>query len=683
MNGNPRVLPGKPEPLGATWDGSGVNFALFSEHAERVQLCLFDDTGQSEIATLDLPEHIHNVWHGYLPDVRPGQLYGYRISGPYEPERGHRFNPNKLLLDPYARAIVGNMRWSDAQFGYCVDSHNGDLSFDHKDSAPGMPKCQVADTAFNWDNDAPPRISWENTVIYELHVRGFTIQHPDVAAPFRGTFAGLAAEPVIDHFTRLGISAIELMPIHAFVDDRWLVNHNLRNYWGYNSIGYFAPHTPYCASGHISEFKMLVKRMHQAGIEVILDVVYNHTGEGDQLGPTLSFRGIDNASYYWLNPNSPRHYINVTGCGNTLNVTHPQVQKLIMDSLRYWVDEMHVDGFRFDLAATLGRDTNGSDWSNTFFSMIQQDPVLSGVKLIAEPWDVGIHGYQAGNFPGGWSEWNGRYRDSIRRYWRGDAGFAGELASRLSGSSDLYQTRDRRPSASINFITSHDGFTLTDLVSYNEKHNEQNLEDNADGATENFSWNCGVEGPTDDATINALRDRQKRNLLTTLLLSQGVPMLLAGDEMGRTQSGNNNAYCQDNPLSWINWGGDPRSTHIGEFVAQLIRLRRAHPVFRRGTFFNGRHNGHEDVLWFGAEGQELDETGWINPNRYALAVLLPGAGLDDDFLLLMNSDPQPVEFQLPPEFSTGWTPALPADGCEASLSGLRLEGQCMKVLRRL
>ncbi|MHB1942769.1 MAG: glycogen debranching protein GlgX [Acidiferrobacteraceae bacterium] len=683
MNGSPRVLPGKPEPLGATWDGGGVNFALFSEHAERVQLCLFDGNGQSEIATLDLSEHVHNVWHGYLPGVQPGQLYGYRISGPYEPERGHRFNPNKLLLDPYARAIFGNIRWSDAQFGYRVDNPSGDLSFDHRNSAPGMPKSQVVDTAFNWGDDAPPRTPWENTVIYELHVRGFTIQHPDVAASLRGTFAGLATDPVIDYLTRLGISAIELMPVHTFVDDRRLVARNLRNYWGYNSIGYFAPHAAYCASGHISEFKALVKRMHQAGIEVILDVVYNHTGEGDQLGPTLSFRGIDNASYYWLEPGSLRHYINVTGCGNTLNVTHPQVLKLIMDSLRYWVDEMHVDGFRFDLAATLGRDTNGIDWSSAFFDMVQQDPVLAGIKLIAEPWDIGSHGYQAGNFPAGWSEWNGRYRDSIRRYWRGDSGFVGELASRLSGSSDLYQARDRKPSATINFITSHDGFTLTDLVSYNEKHNEANLEDNADGTTENFSGNCGVEGPTDDAQINAMRNRQKRNLLATLLLSQGVPMLLAGDEIGRTQSGNNNAYCQDNPISWINWREDPESARLKEFVVQLVHLRRTCPVFRRQTFFKGRCSGQADVLWFGAEGQELDEAGWTNPSRNALAALLPGTSPNDDFLLLMNSAPQPVEFQLPAEFSAGWRSALPAHEGETSSSELQLGGQCIKVLRRL
>lgn len=682
MNGTARIIAGKPVPLGATWDGAGINFALFSEHAERVQLCLFDDTGRHEIAALDLPERTHNVWHGYLPDARPGLLYGYRVSGPYAPERGHRFNPNKLLLDPYARSIVGAMRWSDAQFGYRIGAHSQDLSFDKRNSAPGMPKCRVIDPAFSWGGDTSPHIPWEDTIIYELHVRGFTIQNPLVPPGLRGTFAGLASDPVVDYLKRLGITTIELMPIHWFIDDRALVSRHLRNYWGYNTIGYFAPHAPYAASGHIGEFKTLVKRMHRAGIEVLLDVVYNHTAEGGQMGPTLSFRGIDNASYYRLDPHSPRYYQDVTGCGNTLNVEHPQVLKLIMDSLRYWVEEMHVDGFRFDLATALAREAHGFDRGAAFFDLIHQDPVLSTVKLIAEPWDVGDKGYQVGHFPAGWSEWNARFRDTVRRYWRKDPGMIGELASRLSGSSDLYHARDRRPNASINFVTAHDGFTLTDLVSYNEKHNEANLEDNCDGTNDNFSWNCGIEGPTADAEVNALRARQKRNLLMTLLLSQGTPMLLSGDEIGRTQNGNNNAYCQDNPISWIDWTIDGEAECLLDFVTALIRVRKTYPAFRRRDFFKGRRGHEVDVVWLGVEGQELDAPAWADPERQALAAFIPGDAGERDFLILMNSGPGDVEFLLPPPWNDRWECVLASVETSPSGGTLALVGRSMKLLRR-
>ncbi|MHB1949955.1 MAG: glycogen debranching protein GlgX [Acidiferrobacteraceae bacterium] len=683
MNGTPRVVSGRPDPLGATWDGAGVNFALFSEHADRVQLCLFDDTGRHEIAALDLPGHTHDIWHGYLPDARPGLLYGYRVSGPYEPERGHRFNAHKLLLDPYARSIVGTLRWSDAQFGYRIGAHSEDLSFDRRNSAPGMPRCRVIDSAFSWGGDAPPRTPWADTVIYELHVRGFTIQHPRVPPPLRGTFAGLASDASVDHLKRLGITAIELMPIHAFVDDRQLVARNLRNYWGYNTIGYFAPHAPYCASGHIGEFKTFVKRMHHAGIEVLLDVVYNHTAEGDHLGPTLCFRGIDNASYYRLDPQAPRFYRDVTGCGNSLNVTHRQVLKLIMDSLRYWVEDMHVDGFRFDLATALAREPDGFDPGAAFFDIIHQDPVLSKVKLIAEPWDLGEDGYQVGHFPSGWSEWNASFRDTVRRYWRNEPGTLGDLASRLSGSSDLYGAGGRGPAASVNFVTAHDGFTLADLVTYNEKHNEANLEDNRDGMNDNFSWNCGAEGVSTDPGVAELRDRQKRNLLMTLLLSQGTPMLLAGDEINRTQNGNNNAYCQDNPISWIDWTLRPESEHLLRFVATLIRVRKTHPAFRRRDFFKGREGPQVDVLWFGVEGRELDAPAWAQPDRRALAAFMPGGGPgDSDFLMLLNSDSKEVKFELVAPWHDRWECVLSSAAEPGTGELLALPGRSMKLLQR-
>jgi isoamylase len=537
------VWPGAPYPRGATWDGEGVNFALFSEHAQRVELCLFDPAGRREVQRIELKERTDLVWHCYLPEARPGLLYGYRVHGPYQPEQGQRFNAHKLLLDPYARQIVGKLRWSDALYGYSIGHRKADLSFDRQDSARFMPKCKVIDAAFTWGDDRPPAIAWHEMVIYEVHVRGFTMQHPDVPPALRGTYAGLGCAPVIEHLRRLGVTSVELMPVHSFVDDRQLVERGLRNYWGYNTIGYFAPDARYSASGKVSEFKSMVKALHSAGLEVILDVVYNHTAEGNHLGPTLAFRGMDNASYYRLSGDAPRFYMDYTGCGNTLNLQHPRVLQLVMDSLRYWVTEMHVDGFRFDLASALARELHEVDRLGAFFDIIRQDPVLNRVKLIAEPWDLGEGGYQVGNFPPGWAEWNDKYRDAMRSYWKGDGGLIGEFARRLTGSSDLYNRSSRRPYASINFVTAHDGFTLHDLVSYNDKHNQDNGEDNRDGSDNNHSWNCGAEGPSDDPQIIALRERQKRNLLATLLLSQGVPMLLAGDEIGHSQRGNNNAYC--------------------------------------------------------------------------------------------------------------------------------------------
>nr|MDQ6924589.1 glycogen debranching protein GlgX [Pseudomonadota bacterium] len=551
------VWPGRPDPRGATWDGEGVNFALFSENAERVELCVFDDAGRRQLQRIALSERTDQVWHCYLPEARPGMLYGYRVYGRYRPDEGSRFNPHKLLLDPYAMQIVGALRWSDALFGYTPGHKREDLSYDRRDSAGAMPKCKVIDPAFTWGGDRGPEVPWHEMVIYELHVRGYTMQHPDVPPQLRGTYAGLATAPVIDYLKRLGVTTIELMPVHAFVDDRRLVEQGLRNYWGYNTIGFFAPDARYSASGKVNEFKTMVKTLHSAGFEVILDVVYNHTAEGNHLGPTLCFRGIDNVSYYRLQHDEKRFYTDYTGTGNTLDMQHPRVLQLLMDSLRYWVTEMHVDGFRFDLASALARELHDVNRLGAFFDILRQDPVLSRVKLIAEPWDLGEGGYQVGNFPPGWAEWNDKYRDTMRAYWKGDGGLIGEFSRRLTGSSDLYGRHGRLPHASINFITAHDGFTLDDLVSYNEKHNEANLEENRDGNNNNLSWNCGVEGPTDDPAINALRARQKRNMLATLLLSQGVPMLVAGDEIGRTQNGNNNAYCQDNGLSWLDWGHDP------------------------------------------------------------------------------------------------------------------------------
>ncbi len=624
------VWRGRPSPLGATWDGQGVNFALYSEHAERVELCLFDPRGRREIERVALRERSDFVWHCYLPDARPGLLYGYRVDGPHAPQ--HRFNPHRILLDPYARMIVGQV-------------------------SAGHGRSQVVDPAFTWDDDRPPRIPWQDTVIYEAHVKGFTRRHPEVPEQLRGTFAALATAPAIDHLKKLGTTAIELLPVHSFVDDKRLLQHGLRNYWGYNSIGYFAPELRYSASGTLGEFKTMVKTLHSAGIEVILDVVYNHTGEGDHTGPTLSFRGIDNAVYYRLDPHDPRRYLDFTGTGNSVNSAHPVVLQLIMDSLRYWVQEMHVDGFRFDLGATLARNSRHAfDTQCAFFSVIRQDPVISQVKLIAEPWDLGEGGYQAGKFPAGWSEWNDKYRGAVRSYWKGDGGKIGELASRLAGSSDLFQPSGRGPRASINFVTAHDGFTLHDLVSYERKRNEDNHEGNHDGSNDNRSWNCGAEGPTADVSVVALRERQKRNLLATLFFSQGVPMLLAGDELGRSQSGNNNAYCHDSELSWLDWelGADERE--LMGFVRRLSALRNAHPLFRRRTFFRGGEV--KDIHWLHPEGRDMSEHEWHHGSARSLGVYISGRSLaecddkgrpveDDDVLLLLNAHDEPIRFLLP------------------------------------
>jgi isoamylase len=620
------VWRGRPYPLGATWDGAGVNFALFSKHAERVELCLFDPRGRREIERVRLPERSDFVWHCYLPGARPGLLYAYRVNGPHDPDHGHRFDHNKLLLDPYARMIRGG-------------------------------RCQVIDPAFTWGEDRRPRTPWQDTVIYELHVKGFTQRHPEVPEQLRGTYAALATEPVLNHLKQLGVTAIELLPIHSIVDEKRLLQHGLRNYWGYNSIGYFAPEMRYSATGALGEFKTMVKTLHAAGIEVILDVVYNHTGEGDHTGPTLGFRGIDNAIYYRLDPAHPRRYRNTTGTGNSFNAAHRVVLALIMDSLRYWAQEMHVDGFRFDLATTLARDAHGAfDRNVAFLAAVRQDPVISQLKLIAEPWDLGEGGYQLGNFPPGWAEWNDKYRDAVRSYWKGDEGTIGELASRLSGSKDLFQPSGRAPTASINFVTTHDGFTLHDLVSYERKHNEANHEANRDGTDNNRSWNCGVEGPTADDSILTLRKQQMRNVLATLLLSQGVPLLLAGDELGRTQLGNNNAYCQDNELSWVDWRRADRE--LLEFVRTIMKLRKRHPLFRRRTYPKP-----EDTTWLAPEGREMTEQDWKLPFARCLGMLMVGqrlaerdehgnALLDDDLLLLLNAHHDGIDFELPGE---GWT----------------------------
>jgi glycogen operon protein len=660
------IWPGNPYPLGATWDGAGVNFALFSQNATAVELCLFDGpAGNHEPARIRMPEHTNHVWHAYLPGLRPGQLYGYRVHGPYEPNRGHRFNPAKLLLDPYAKAIAGTIRWSDSLFAYTIGHQDADLSYDERDSAGGMPKCVVVDPAFDWGNDTHPRTPWHKTIVYELHVKGFTARHPDVPKQIQGTYAGLTCPEVIDYLHSLGVTAVELMPVHQFVVDKQLLDQGRTNYWGYNSIGFFAPEARYAGIGtngqQVAEFKAMVKALHSEGIEVILDVVYNHTAEGNHLGPSLSFRGIDNASYYRLVADDPRYYMDYTGCGNTLDMTHPRTLQLIMDSLRYWILEMHVDGFRFDLAAALARELHAVDRLGAFFDIIQQDPVISQVKLIAEPWDLGEGGYQVGNFPVLWGEWNAEYRDTVRGFWKGDGGLVGTLAYRLTGSSDLYQEGGRRPHASINFITAHDGFTLRDLVSYNEKHNLANGEDDRDGHNHNLSWNCGAEGETNDPAVLALRARQQRNFLATLILSQGVPMLLAGDEIGRTQQGNNNAYCQDNAISWVNWQLDRGQQELLVFTKFLIRLFHQHPVLRRRRFFQGRRiRGSEvkDLTWFRPDGQEMTEEDWNNWHARSLGLRLAGNAIeevdtrgqrihDDTLLMLLNAHHEPLSFVLP------------------------------------
>ena len=668
-----KVWLGKPYPLGATWMGNGVNFALYSENATGVDLCLFDsiDAPQEQIR-IRMTEQTDEVWHVFLPEVRPGQLYGYRVYGPYSPEEGKRFNPAKLLLDPYAKAIAGTVNWSEEMFAYPLGNPDEDLECDYRDDAWGIPKGVVIDPAFDWGKDAPPVTPLHSSAIYEVHVKGFSKLCPSVPREIRGTYKALGSDFAIDYFKKLGITAVELLPVHQCVDDKHLNDHGLSNYWGYNTIGYFAPDPRFSASGveggQVDEFKQMVKNLHAAGIEVILDVVYNHTAEGNHLGPLLCFKGIDNQSYYRLVADNPRHYQDYTGTGNTLNVMHPRVLQLIMDSLRYWVTEMHVDGFRFDLASTLARELHSVSKLSAFFDIIHQDPVLSQVKLIAEPWDVGEGGYQVGNFPVLWAEWNGKYRDTVRDYWKGEEGQAGEMAYRLSGSPDLYEWNGKRPYASINFIIAHDGFTLADLVSYNEKHNEANGENNKDGESHNRSWNCGVEGETDDEEINVLRRRQQRNFLSTLFLSQGVPMICGGDEYGRSQHGNNNAYCQDNELSWLHWDHDEHALRLKEFVSRLVHFRAEHPIFRRPKFFQGRKiRGSEvkDIMWFNPGGTEMNDDEWTTGFVRTLGMLLSGDTIDvydafgepirdETFLLLCNSFHEPINFVLPGREEVKW-----------------------------
>jgi glycogen operon protein len=665
------VWPGSPLPLGAIFDGDGTNFSLFTDSAEGVELCLFDDDGHEERVTLS--ELTASCWHAYLPGVVAGTRYGFRVHGPFAPEQGQRFNDNKLLLDPYARAITGDVDWDEAVYGYRWGDPAEDLSRNDADSAPFVPRSVVVDGAFAWGNDRHPRTPWHRTMIYETHVRGFTERHPTIPEHLRGTYAGLATPEAIEHLTLLGVTAVELLPVHHFLHDQVLLDRGLRNYWGYNTIGYFAPYSGYASSGvageQVGEFKAMVKALHAADIEVILDVVYNHTAEGNHMGPTLSFRGVDNDDYYRLVADNPRYYMDYTGTGNTLNMRMPFVLQLLMDSLRYWVTEMHVDGFRFDLAATLARELHDVDRLSGFFDVIQQDPVINQVKLIAEPWDVGEGGYQVGNFPPLWSEWNGRYRDTVRDFWRGEPAALAEFAYRLSGSPDLYQGDQRRPSASINFITAHDGFTLNDLVSYNERHNEANGENNQDGESHNRSWNCGAEGETDDPDVLRTRIRQRRNFLSTLFLSQGVPMLLGGDEMGRTQHGNNNGYCQDNELSWYDWSLRDENLALLGFTRRLMDFRRAHPVLRRRRWFQGRPihgSGVEDIAWLDCAGTEMTDEQWQQDFAKSLAVFLNGRGIpspdrhgqpvvDESLLILLNAHWEPVEFTLPPDrYAARW-----------------------------
>jgi glycogen operon protein len=659
-----RTMPGAPYPLGATWDGKGVNFGLFSENATMVELCVFEseDAGK-EAHRIRLTEHTNRIWHVYLPDARPGLLYGYRVHGPYDPASGHRFNPAKLLVDPYAKAIARQIRWDDSLFAYRVGHPSADLVPDSRDNAAFVPLARVVDPAFTWGDDRRPKTPWHDTVIYETHVKGLTAKHPEVEPRLRGTYAGLAAEPVIRYLKDLGVTAVELMPVHHHVDERQLVERGLVNYWGYSTLSFFAPDLRYHsgAMDPVSEFKMMVRTLHEAGIEVILDVVYNHTAEGNHLGPTLSLRGIDNAAYYRLSPKDLRYYVDYTGCGNTLNMQHPQVLQLIMDSLRYWILEMHVDGFRFDLASTLARELRDVDRLGAFFDIIHQDPVISQVKLIAEPWDLGEGGYQVGNFPVLWTEWNGKYRDTVRRFWNGAGGQVAELSTRLAGSSDLYEQTGRRPHASINFVTCHDGFTLHDLVSYNEKHNEANGEGNRDGCTHNDSWNCGVEGPTDDPTIKRLRERQVRNFLATMMVSQGVPMICGGDEFGRSQRGNNNAYCQDSDLTWYDWDFDKEQRQLLEFTRRVISFRKEHPALRRRAFFQGRRiRGSEikDIAWFSASGREMTDEEWMADHVRTMGMRLSGDAIEekDEFgrpiageslLILLSAHSAAVPFVLP------------------------------------
>jgi isoamylase len=670
------VRPGKPYPLGASWDGNGVNFALFSENAHSVELCLFENQqAQTENVKIEIQEVTHHVWHVYVVGLGPGQLYGYRVHGPYEPQNGHRFNPNKLLIDPYAKALSGTIEWDDSLFAYEIGSEQQDLSFSSSDSAPYVPKSVVIDQQFDWGGDKLPKIPYHETIIYEAHVNGLTRLHPDIPEEIRGTYAGVAHPVTIEYLKELGITAIEFLPVHHFVADRHLLEKELTNYWGYNTLNFFAPDVRYSSSGtlgeQVTEFKNMVKALHEAGIEVILDVVYNHTAEGNHMGPTLSFKGIDNSSYYRLSPEDCRFYMDYTGTGNTLNARLPFVLGLIMDSLRYWVTEMHVDGFRFDLASSLARTLHETDTLGSFFNIIHQDPVISQVKLIAEPWDIHEDGYMVGKFPPGWAEWNDRFRDCVRDYWRGAESKLAEFAQRFTGSADLYQGGYRSPTASINLITAHDGFTLHDLVSYNEKHNEANGEDNRDGANDNNSWNCGVEGPTDDQDIINLRNKQKRNMLTTLFLSQGVPMLVAGDELGKTQQGNNNAYCHDDEISWIDWESADRS--LLDFTKRLIWFCREHPTFRRRRWFQGlpvRGSEIEDIRWYLPEGDLITEEHWANDLAKSLGIYLNGKGIrcenemgeritDDSFYLIFNAHDQPLDYILPAEkCGRGWHKVL-------------------------
>lgn len=687
--GSVKVFPGEPYPLGATWDGKGVNFALYSENATGVELCLFDSAeAESEHVKIQIREVSHHVWHVYVPGLKPGQLYGYRVHGPYEPTVGLRFNPNKLLIDPYAKAISGTVQWHDALFGYNIGDPEEDLSFSELDSAPYTPKSVVVDHIFDWEGVEAPQIPYHDTIIYELHVKGFSCLHPDIPEDIRGSYAGLAHPSSIAYLKKLGINAVELMPVHHFISDRHLQERGLTNYWGYNSIGFFAPDVRYSSSGtngeQVKEFKNMVKELHKAGIEVILDVVYNHTGEGNHLGPTLSFRGIDNAAYYRLMDG--RYYMDYTGTGNTLNARLPSVLRLIMDSLRYWITEMQVDGFRFDLASTLARELHEVDRLSAFFDIIHQDPVISQVKLIAEPWDIGFDGYQVGKFPIGWAEWNGRYRDCMRDYWRGADSMLAEFAERFTGSSDLYKGEDRFPTASINFITAHDGFTMHDLVSYNDKRNDANGEENRDGESHNRSWNCGAEGPTDVKEVIELRNKQKRNFLTTLFLSQGVPMLVAGDEWGRSQNGNNNAYCQDNEISWLNW--DKMDEDLLAFTQKLIAFCKAHATFRRKHWFRGmpiKGIGLEDIGWFLPNGEEMPDESWNHDFAKSLGIFLNGKGIrhmdpkgkpiyDDSFYIIFNAHYEPVEYTLPPEkYGSEWRKVIDtADACVSD------DGQVLK-----
>jgi isoamylase len=696
---------GSPHTLGATWDGKGVNFALFSPHAEKVELCLFDESGKRETQRIALRERTDAVWHGYVPHLRPGQLYGYRVHGPYKPEEGHRFNPSKLLLDPYARSIVGPLKLGDAHYGYTIGAKKEDLSFDRRDDAAVMPKSQVVDNAFDWGDDTRPQLACNDRIIYEMHVGGYTRRHPDVAPARQGKFEGLVTRQVIEHLQSLGVTTVELLPVHSFVDDRVLAQRGLVNYWGYNTVGFFAPDARYGVANPVVEFKAMVKALHAAGFEVILDVVYNHTGEGNEKGPTLSFRGIDNFSYYRL-AEDKRFCADFTGCGNTLDMRNPRVLQMVVDSLRYWATEMHVDGFRFDLASALARHSPHFDELAPFFAVLRQDPVLSPLLLIAEPWDLGEGGYKMGGFPPGWAEWNDQYRDTMRAYWKGDGGLIGDFARRFTGSHDHFGRNDRGPCASVNFITAHDGFTMHDLVSYNDKHNEANGEENRDGSTNNISWNHGAEGPTDDPAVNRLREQQKRNLFASLLLSQGVPMILAGDEVGRTQQGNNNAYCQDNDINWVDWYWDDPRWRLLNFVKRMVRLRKEHPIFRRRDFFHGvavGDQGRKDVAWLKPDGHEMTPEEWEREFARALGMWLYGEALpetdergrplqDSSFLVLFNAHDEAIDFQLPgleegaswrTEIDTSFDHGEPAAEVATPPGKYPLQGRSLALLREV